>query len=489
MASPSPFVDEYVGDFSTDVLVVGAGMSGLQFAKDVSGHAHALILEAGENLGVNHIYWDSDTESAQMQWQSPSADASFNTTWISDTPPHYAGTSGLRQRLGGRSLYWHGVVLRMDTWALSPDRWPSSIITDLPTLYSAQELECALSPVGQGALHLASLLQASGLITAYPAPLAVKRDRTTTNRVRWAAYTPLTHWTQALSDLPPIVCNTEVISLLSGNGKIQGVRILNKRSQMVSTVHCDSVVLSAGTIENSRLAVEALYREGHLSSPELWGLTDHLVTGCMFRLELDVDAPTWLEPEIVSMALIPATESARSNFFIALNGHPLNRHLVFVDIWGMGEQMPQKENVIRFDVDSRLTHVSAGYSAEDRRVLSQQQAAVAEIASKLTAELGKPKEVRPPSDTTRIGTVSNAYNLLDSQPDEPTAPAWYLSPLGSVDHEGCTLPFGRVLAETGEFYGIQGLYAVGPCTFPRLGTANPSLTTLTLAKRTAMLLQ
>lgn len=485
MARVSPFLDEYVDHLPADVVVVGAGMSGLQFAKDVSRHANVVTLEAGRNLGTKHIYWDTDSYSAQKQWQSPNEDISFNRPWVACTPPHYSGTSGLRQRLGGRSLYWHGVVLRMDAWALSPEWWPSAIIDELPSLYANQELECLLEPAQQGASHLASLLQAAGFDTAQPAPLAVHFERSKSEHVRWAAYSPLTLWTQELPDLPPIICNTAIISLLTENGKVRGLRILNKLSRTISTVPCTSVVLAAGTIENSRLAAEALYRENCLPSPELWGLTDHLAAGCMFRLELDVDAPSWLESEIASMALVPATESTHSNFFVAITPHPSNRKLVFIDVWGMGEQLPQHENVVRFDMDSREVRVTANYSGEDMRALSQQQSIVADIAGRISAAFGKPAAIIPPSDISQVGTVSEAYASLASKPDESTAPVWYLSPLGSVDHEGCTLPFGRALADTGEVLGIQGLYAVGPCTFPRLGAANPSLTTLALAKRTA----
>ena len=38
---------------------------------------------------------------------------------------------------------------------------------------------------------------------------------------------------------------------------------------------------------------------------------------------------------------------------------------------------------------------------------------------------------------------------------------------------------------TGRFHGINNAYVVGPAVFPTLGSANPSLTALSLARRTA----
>jgi len=72
--------------------------------------------------------------------------------------------------------------------------------------------------------------------------------------------------------------------------------------------------------------------------------------------------------------------------------------------------------------------------------------------------------------------------VLNAEPGRPIA---YCAPLGSVDHEGGLTPLGDVLHESGEVSGISGLFVVGPGTFPRSGAANPSLTTLALARRTA----
>lgn len=46
-------------------------------------------------------------------------------------------------------------------------------------------------------------------------------------------------------------------------------------------------------------------------------------------------------------------------------------------------------------------------------------------------------------------------------------------------------PGSAVTNIDGRFHGWQNAYIVGPAVFPTLGSANPSLTALTLAHRTA----
>ena len=58
-------------------------------------------------------------------------------------------------------------------------------------------------------------------------------------------------------------------------------------------------------------------------------------------------------------------------------------------------------------------------------------------------------------------------------------------PLGAVDHEAGTLALSAVVEEDGELAKGSGIFVVGPATFPRSGAANPSLTILALAARSA----
>jgi choline dehydrogenase-like flavoprotein len=70
--------------------------------------------------------------------------------------------------------------------------------------------------------------------------------------------------------------------------------------------------------------------------------------------------------------------------------------------------------------------------------------------------------------------------IIESQGDDP---------LGSTHHEAGTLWMGAagssITDKDGRFHHITNAYVAGPALFPRIGSANPSLTALALARNTA----
>ncbi len=503
--------DHFNPNVAIDILIIGGGLSGLQLAKDLSARnvTNVWMFEAGQNLGFQHIYLEYDDNYAQKLWQLLIEDPSYHRPWVSNTPPHYAGTSGLRRRLGGRSLYWHGGILRLEPWALEPTWWPESIISDLtqgsnsePSFYEMQEREIISDRAIRGSEFLASLLQSVGYIHAQPMPLAVHRQQISLGDVRWAAYSPLDFWKQemersdnkSITTLPRIACNTEVLSVLAEKGKVSGVRVRDTLTKETYEISCPCIVLAAGTIENTRLALDVLFSGGYIEHPVLSGLSDHLVADYMYHLHLDHVPPEWNSSQIPSFIVIPGTDVSRFNLFVSVTRSNIDNNSIFIDTWGMGEQLPRPENTVYLDPtqsEPRLAYISASMSKSDLEMIRCQQQALSDLRDRLLRALGpsasilghtvyaSPQMVSDLSDalTKTLGTSTKALN-----------PIQYVSPLGTVDHEGGTLPFGSILKDTGEFLNIRGLYAIGPCTFPRMGAANPSLTTLALAKRTAYML-
>lgn len=80
--------------------------------------------------------------------------------------------------------------------------------------------------------------------------------------------------------------------------------------------------------------------------------------------------------------------------------------------------------------------------------------------------------------------LEDVLPVLDTLEPRPEPIAWS-GPLGSEYHESGTLPLGDVVDDDLAVRGITGLYAAGPCVYPRQGAANPSLTTLALSRRLA----
>ena len=177
--------------------------------------------------------------------------------------------------------------------------------------------------------------------------------------------------------------------------------------------------------------------------------------------------------------------------FVSITRSRDDDQTIFVDTWTMGEQLPQLENVVYLDSSQpvpRQAYVHAQLSRSDQAMIELMQQTLSSIRKALLGALGPSASILTPASYASPQVVADLSEALlrTLGPSSSTpVPVQFVNPLGTVNHEAGTLPFGSVISDTGEFNSIQGLYAVGPCTFPRMGAANPSLTTLALAKRTA----
>jgi hypothetical protein len=80
------------------------------------------------------------------------------------------------------------------------------------------------------------------------------------------------------------------------------------------------------------------------------------------------------------------------------------------------------------------------------------------------------------------------WEATQPQPDSNGAGFWQ-DRLGTTHHEAGTLfmgsPGSSITDSNGKFHNIDNAYVAGPALFPSLGSANPSLTALALARKTA----
>lgn len=93
-----------------------------------------------------------------------------------------------------------------------------------------------------------------------------------------------------------------------------------------------------------------------------------------------------------------------------------------------------------------------------------------------------------------INATNKSWNLVpptvvaSSSPTDPNNKM--RDGVGTTHHEAGTLFMGTAGNSTtdlfGKYHNISNAYAVGPSVFPTLGSANPSLTALALARRTAL---
>lgn len=419
---------------TADVVVVGAGMAGAEAAAEIAAQGSARVLVA-----------DGSGQAPAVRWQAAPA-------------PHYPDRR-VHLGPGGRSLAWHGVVLRLEPWALA--EWPATVAGQLQSEWYPlveRELEAWRGHrLGQASAADAALVARLSQLTGIrwqPVPQAVRYE----HRQR-RSYTPVDRWRPQARRLE-VVSGTVTDVILHG-GRVAGVRLGG--NEVVST---PTVLLAAGTLESTRLLAQTRWR-----ASQAYRLADHLVEGFLSRL-----APGTL-PE-GGFARWPSDAVGRCSVFARTR---VQGDSVVLDAWTMGEQLPEGASRVNIE-PAGPTQIEAGLSPADEEVLAAGRDRLKHIWASIGT--GRPPAWAPFLDSPRSFPEAMA-EIAEEARARPVPYAW---PLGTVDHESSTLPLGSELDDDGRALDVPGLWVTGPAVFPRPGAANPSLTTLALARRTARLL-
>jgi choline dehydrogenase-like flavoprotein len=470
---------------NADTVIIGGGLAGLAVAAELSaqGTTGVVVLESGPDEDRDHYRWSADEPTAIRQWLDPASDPYFWRPYGTDGI-NYAGISGLRRRIGGRSLYWHGVTIPIENWAL--ETWPPAVAADLtigwqngPSLYQHVSRELAdWSGYDITRPPNAGKRIAFGDYEFGPVPQAVisRADG------RWQAYSPLTRW--ADGGQAPLVANCHVLGVILEDGRAVGVRA--QIGSEITEIKAANVVLAAGAIENSRLAIQALTKAGLLAQPRLSGLVDKIVHG--FNASFDIASLPRDMAEAArerSYGIMACAPELRSNIFLALHVNP--HGTVVLEAWVMGEQIAGEDAYVESEPADEWpwpTFVVARLSRTDEELRLAQQAELQRLWSQF---LDAAETVRQPLVFASDFGSPNLADLLLAPKNAtgPTEAVTYSFQLGAEQHEAGTTPLGKLLDDNHRFHGVPGLYAAGPSTFPRSGAANPTLTTLALAKRLA----
>jgi hypothetical protein len=394
--------------------------------------------------------------------------------------------AGLRRRVGGRSLYWGGVLLPIERWALS-EEWPDAVVTELtetwdrgPSLYQRvvdDVVSWGAEPPGAPGLTIGEL--------AFDRTPHATRTETAGG---WSAFSPLAWWADdgdSRVRRVPILGGHDVLGVRVEHGRATGVLILTDDGEL-HDLRAKRVVLAAGTVVNSRLAIQALAASDADAPRELPGLVDKISQGftvAVTNVERLPDAVRAAAREGHIYHRI-GTVVTRSNQFVrfteSVNG------TVNIASWTMGEQRRGPHGGVGCNGSGEWpwsTTIHARLEAADEAVRATQQHLLGELWAELAQLLGVP------ADTLQFSTQHGSPDLVDrlTAVRKPT-PLTYSFPLGSEQHEAGTLALGEVLDEDHQFTAVPGLYACGPSVMPRTGAANPSMTTLALSKRLGAIL-
>ena len=515
------------GGFPFDAIVIGAGMYGAYIAEKIyrqgRGNLRVLILEAGNFLVSEHVQNLSriGLNAAGPVTVDPGTprERVWGLPWRSNV-----GFPGLAYCIGGRSLYWGGWSPRLTDADLK--NWPAELKTYLKANYNDTEKEIGVDPATDfisgelfDALKAAmdkAAKKAATVDGVEVAPLAVQGSAPAPGIFPFDKYSSPPILIDAIREAAGspdstrrlfLVPHAHVAKLHNNNGLINSIELYyNGQQKFISVLPDCAVVLAASTIESTRLALESF-------PASLMGrnLMAHLRSNTTVRIPRAVLGA--LPKQLAAAAMLVRGSTPQGRYHLQVTAAAVNSPDAESTMWRLVPDLDLLDQLLaseEFDKvtitfrgigemigDKSATSTNPGTSWVDLSPFERDEFGMRRAYANLVAT---------PQALAFWATMDQAaVGLAQALAGSPANieyfydGAWHSAPppsgkvrdgLGTTHHEAGTLWMGTdpntsVVNLDGRFHHIQNAYAAGPAVFPALGSANPSLTALTLARRTA----
>lgn len=440
-------------------------MAGLETAISLAHPAIDIeIIEQGPSERLEHVKWDKTPHSGDEKVQ----------TW---TSTNWGEGGGLSERLGGRSLCWHGVVLEIEPEALAswPSEWQEKL-TGQDGLYSQtfSEISRQYPPQALGGKSPERLLEQLDMKRV---PQVARYDQSTH---LFTAYSPLQEARKLAqkSDGFRFVRET-VRSVEPQRDGRWAVNVTRSDGSYSIRKDFDACVLAASAIGNIQIMAQALDQQVATK------ITDHFNVGYVGWIADNGPSTVVEHPMLYSGYRHDAATS--SNLFLQQMRAPLGGYAVeLCGIIEQGETRKEYSTLVATPGPNGVAraHIEAQVSQKDIDRLEVVKNQLADIVSQLT--LGIPRFIEDGNidfDTARVAVGRSGLGSF----------APYTSAYGAYEHESCTHPVGGegLLGITHELESkeLSGIFLAGPGSFSRMGAANPSLTTLAMSRALGTVLQ
>lgn len=547
------------GGVQFDAIVIGSGMFGAYCAEKIYRHANlrVLVLEAGPFLVSEHVQ-----NLARIGLNVAGAAAVPDDTKDPGTKEQVWGIPwrsqvafpGLAYCVGGRSLYWGGWSPRLVAADLL--KWPPEVAAFLQSAtgkgdeYEKTERETGVfdkTDYISGPLNddlkkktASAFPKVKNLDSIEDAPLAVQASPPASGLFSFDKYSSAPILTDAIrqdTGNPDwrrrlfLVTRAHVTRLIVTNGSVTGLEVrVNGQQKSLTIPSSCAVVLAAGTIESTRLAMQSF------PTPLLGrNLMAHLRSNTIVRVKRSAFNPA-LPTRLEAAALLVRGSSAQGRFHFQVTAAAVTGSNSETDMWRM---IPDIDLV-----DQTLSSQSADWIVVTLRGIGEMTGSQDPLLTKRTGSF--PNWVDLSNQTDEFGQQRAWVNLVAGVPemqlwktmddaalalalklanDDPNSiqyfykdsfmndgndpGSWHKAPpppspnnsptdpqnkvrdgLGTTHHEAGTLWIGTdpntsVTDVDGRFHHIANTYVAGPAVFPAIGSANPSLTALSLARKTA----
>ena len=477
---PTRFDEDHV----YDVVIVGSGMGGGILADQLSDQgAEVLVLEAGSYLFPTHVGNLPRKHNVgrfdKHLWNL------YEDFKVSNYAPGGEFKGGQAFSLGGRSVFWGGLIPRMTWWEL--ELWPQAVRWYLESAgYERAEAlmnRSALpsSPYRDGVRRF--LREQLPDFEHVDAPVAVDYRTPASGLLSGGVFSTADLMTE--SQLTPgaagnqnlwINLNHVAVQLLTAQDAVTGVVALDLVANRQRTFRGRRYVLAGGTIESAKLA-----KMSQLADPNALigaGITDHPI----FYVHFTIPAGTaQYSASDASKTLSQHRQAAQDahpyNLVIEL-GADLNQGRYVDDDVFAAHQAGKGQNMLCelvFLLNSGLLDANRLDHQGPAFVKPQLAMARAGVSQALRAEMQ--------DHAVRV------IGALGGQPLDTPGIVLTEADLGGVAHEVGTLRLAGdatgVVDANLRFEAYENLYACDNSVFPSSPAANPSLTLAALAIRLA----
>jgi hypothetical protein len=521
-----------------DVIVIGSGMCGgycaekiYRFGKEKGANLRILVLEAGSMFLTQHeqnypgINPSTGPEAVVTSNAVPGA--------LNPDPGVQVGVWGYPWRskqnlaplaycIGGRSLFWGGWSPRLTDHDLQ--NWPPEVVAILRQNYPLIEDEIGVTSERHEPLNdaLKAAFQAAVVgseMTVEDSKLAVQSSPPAGNLFAFDKYSSANLLISAIredaqADPNParraimVVPHANVTRLQNDGTQVTGIEVFVNGQRQTLTVGKElkqnfKVVVATSTIESTRLALNSFPVDG-MGSNLMAHLRDD-ITVKIPRAALNLGPRTKLETGTLLIRGSVATVGGRAFHLQVLAASSLDADPdahVFSQVPDLdllddltAKQSPDTVRIVFRTVGETVGDQSIA-PPDGPKDLNKKWANLTKDPNNLEfsnvprawvnlVETDDDRTVRAEMNQRALGLAQK----IAKDPAKVIVEKQVNNDLGSTYHEAGTLWMGApgksITNKDGRFHHMTNTYVAGPALFPTVGSANPTLTALALARNTA----
>jgi choline dehydrogenase-like flavoprotein len=529
-----------------DAVVIGAGMFGGYCANEIyrrgaARNLRVLVLDAGAFLIPTHLQNLPPNIGLDVPAPiSPSAPEARHARGVVWGIPWRSNVEFIGQAycIGGKSLYWGGWCPRLLRSDL--DEWPPTVAEYLNQNYERVERQTGVdvkTDFIQGALFELLKQRVSTLRATVPnlddvadsdaedsarldPPLAVQGQSPASGLFGFDKYSSVSVLIEAVRDAARqpdsrrrlfVVPNAHVKRLKAVNGVVTSIEVfVDGASKSLQIQPNCAVVLALGTIESTRLALASFPTSPDSPAGELMGrnLMAHWRSNIFARIRRSAfDPDNILPPSLETAALLVRGSAPQGKFHIQVTASaaPLSASPEVNSDALLFSMIPDTDLLDAILANQRAEWISVGFRGMSQ-LIGDKIASVPNPFGRWinlspfdTDDFGERRAYIQFNTTDAEDALADAMDaailglarkLAGNNPDNLQITRQTRDGLGTTYHEAGTLwmgtdPRSSVTDTNGRFHHIANAFCADQSLFVTVGSANPALTGLVLARKVA----